>query len=80
MPALTLKNIPEPLYRELRQIAKLHHRSLSSEILDCLERSLICVHVSIEERLERARTLRSKTANYPITMKVLNQAKSMGRP
>jgi plasmid stability protein len=38
---LTLKNIPQPLHAALKRRAKAHHRSLNSEIMVCLEESLM---------------------------------------
>ncbi|HEC26903.1 MAG TPA: Arc family DNA-binding protein, partial [Gammaproteobacteria bacterium] len=40
MPAITLKNIPDSLYAQLKTAASVHHRSLNSEILYCVERTL----------------------------------------
>ena len=40
MATLTLKNIPEPLYERLKHVAKFNHRSLNSQIIYSLERSL----------------------------------------
>jgi plasmid stability protein len=37
MPSITLKNIPEPLYRQLTDIARSHHRSLTQELVVALE-------------------------------------------
>jgi len=38
--SITLKNIPEPLYRRIRMAADRHHRSLNSEIIARLEQAL----------------------------------------
>jgi antitoxin FitA len=57
--AITLKGIPDDLYERLKQSAAENHRSLNSEAIACLERQLLPHAVSVEERLERARRLRS---------------------
>ena len=40
MPALTIKNIPESLYQQLKNAAELHRRSINSEVIVCLEKNL----------------------------------------
>ncbi len=40
MATLTIKNIPDELYRQLKKTAEQHRRSLNSEVIVCLERSL----------------------------------------
>ena len=40
MATITLKNIPERLYERLKYLAKLRHRSLNSEIIYNLEKSV----------------------------------------
>jgi hypothetical protein len=41
MPALTIKNIPDDLYIRLKEAARARRRSLNSEILYCVERTLV---------------------------------------
>nr|HIL75443.1 Arc family DNA-binding protein [Rhodospirillales bacterium] len=36
MPALTIKNVPDDLYKELKHVAEQHHRSINSEVIVCL--------------------------------------------
>lgn len=60
MPAtITLKNIPDELYGKLKETAEINHRSMNSEVVCCLEKVLYPVKISTEERLERARKIRS---------------------
>ncbi len=80
MPAFTLKNIPDELYIRLKETAKAHRRSLNSEILYCVERTLGAHKIDVSEHLAMARTLRAKTANHPISDDELNAAKNEGRP
>jgi plasmid stability protein len=56
---LTLKNIPDELYGRLKAAAEAHRRSLNSEVLVCLESVLLPQRVSVEDRLSKARALRS---------------------
>ena len=56
---LTLKNIPDEVYERLKAAAAAHHRSLNGEAIVCLQTVLLPQKVSVEERLERVRRLRS---------------------
>lgn len=80
MPTLTVKNIPDNLYTQLKEAAKAHHRSLNSEILYCVERTLTPYKVDMSEQIAFARILRAKTAAHPITDREIEVAKNEGRP
>ena len=80
MPALTLKNIPDYLYLQLKEAAQSHHRSLNSEILYCVERTLGTHKIDVSEHLTVARALRAKTDTNPITNDELTALKNEGRP
>ena len=80
MPALTIKNIPDALYSQLKIAAKAHHRSLNSEFIYCVERALGTHQIDIAEHLAMAAQLREKTAAYPINDEQLVAAKNFDRP
>ncbi|MEC4678191.1 MAG: Arc family DNA-binding protein [Nitrospirota bacterium] len=80
MPTLTLKNIPDFLYIQLKEAAQAHRRSMNSEILYCVEQTLGTHKIDISEFLVIARDLREKTINHPLTDKLINNAKNEGRP
>ncbi len=80
MPALTIKNIPDDLYSRLKEAAQAHRRSMNSEILYCVERTLVPHKVDVSEHIAVARKLRAKTADHPLTDDALNAAKNEGRP
>ncbi len=80
MPAITLKNIPDELYTELKIAATIHRRSLNSEILYCVERTLGTHKINVSEHIEMARKLRAKTAQYNLTDQELTEFKNEGRP
>ena len=80
MPALTIKNIPDDLYSRLKKAAQAYHRSMNSEILYCVERTLLPHKVDISEHIAVARKLRAKMAEHPLTDDDLNAAKNEGRP
>ncbi len=80
MPAITLKNIPDSLYAQLKTAASVHHRSLNSEILYCIERTLGTHKINTAEHIDMARKLRAKTAQHNLTDQELNNFKNEGRP
>ncbi len=80
MPALTIKNIPDDLYDQLKNIAKQHHRSINSEVIVCLKRSLLPKRISLDERLSTIRAIRSQVKPNTITAEDIDQAINDGRP
>ncbi len=80
MPTITLKNVPEDLYEALKAQAKLHRRSLNSEIIHTLEETLLPRPIDAETLLHEIAQLREKTASYPLNDELLNQLKNEGRP
>lgn len=80
MANLTIKGIPDDLYRRLKKAAARHRRSINSEVLVVLERVLRSGRVDAEERLRRADALRARLALPPLTEERLRAAKRKGRP
>jgi plasmid stability protein len=80
MTNVTLKNIPEDLYLQLKESARLHHRSINGEILYCLERTLRPRPLDVAEYLAEARLIREKTSHYKLTDEEIDMAKRIGRP
>ncbi len=80
MPTLTIKNIPEDLYAQLKRYAEINRRSLNSEVILCIEQAIRSRKMAPEEYVARARRLRAKTAPYPISDEEFNVAKQAGRP
>ncbi len=80
MPALTIKNIPDDLYDALKNIAKQHHRSINSEVIVCLKRSLLPKRINPDERLSTIRAIRSQIKPNTITAEDIDQAINEGRP
>lgn len=79
MPNLNLKKIPVRIYRALKRSAHLHHRSMNSEAIVCLEKTLTARLVDVENILERARAVRIHL-DQDIRLKDLNGARKEGRP
>jgi plasmid stability protein len=80
MASLTVKGIPEDLLERLRRSAESHRRSVNSEVLYRLERSLEGPVIDPEVFLARVRRLQERTPAPPLTDELLNQAKNEGRP
>jgi plasmid stability protein len=80
MATITVKGIPADLYERLRVSAAANRRSINSEIIVCIERSVSPRQLQPEAMIAQARRLRAKTAGYEITDAELNEAKGQGRP
>jgi plasmid stability protein len=81
MPALTIKGVPDDVYRRLKMSAARHRRSLNSEVITCLERSLAFPERKPEETVAALRRLHRTLRGVPkLTDAFLRRAKSRGRP
>ena len=80
MPALTIKNIPDDLYNELKYVAEQHHRSINSEVIVCLKRTLFPQKITPEDRLNNIQSIRSQITPNIITAEDIEQAINEGRP
>ena len=78
MATITVKNIPDDVYERLKATANANRRSINSEIIVCIEKS-VSSRRNTKAILAEARRLREKTAEYKITDKELTKAKSEGR-
>ena len=80
MPALTIKNIPDALYEQLKTAAELHRRSINSEVLVCLEQSLGATKITPAQRLARIEQIRSGIKANSITAEDIERVIDSGRP
>jgi hypothetical protein len=64
----------------LKKSAELNRRSINSEIIVCIEKTVHCQAIDSEMVLTKARKLRSLTQAVPITDDELTLAKEDGRP
>jgi plasmid stability protein len=80
MPSLTIKGIPPHLLDQLRSRAQHHRRSLNSEVLHLLERSVGGAPVDPEAALARIRRLQQRTHLPPLDDDILENAINEGRP
>lgn len=79
MPAITVKNIPDILYSQLKQSAEAHRRSINSELIVCLEKALTPQKIDKDLLLTNARTMRQKLRGLNVTEEDLTNAKAEGR-
>ncbi len=79
MPSITVKNIPQPIYKKLKKQAEAQHRSMNSQIIACLEESVEPKRVSPEEVIRQARMMRKK-AKGSLSMEEIQNAIDQGRP
>ncbi len=80
MPSITLKRIPDDIYERLKASAKIHHRSLNSELISCLEMVLKPQRLSAAERLERIRKIRPAISPEAVEPDEISEAIEQGRP
>ena len=76
---LTLKNIPDHVYAQLKRSAEVHRRSLNGEAIVCLEAALLPIAVTAPERLARARELRGALAPTKFKARDIDALKREGR-
>jgi plasmid stability protein len=79
MPALTLKSIPDDLLQRLRNAARIHRRSLNSEVLELLDRALPPPPEDPAVTFARLDALRKKWKFKPHTDEEIQAAKIRGR-
>jgi antitoxin FitA len=80
MPSLTIKGIPDNLFRRLRRRALAHRRSLNSEIITCLEQAASVPAIDPEAWLSEVDRLRTRLDLSRLTEARIRRAKAGGRP
>lgn len=79
MPSITVKNLPEPLYRTLKQQAKRRHRSLNGEIVATLEEALRKrERRKVDELLKELEGFHGRMSQVPISE--IKRLRREGRP
>ena len=79
MPSITLKSISESLYRQLKDIARSHHRSLTQELVVALETYVQEPKAEKRLTLDRIRLLRDRY-KPTISDRDIKGWKESGRP
>ena len=80
MATLTIKNLPDGTYRQLKESASMHRRSINGEAIVCLERVLGSERVDPQRFLEEVRLLRSRLPDVQVSDEELRSARNEGRP
>ncbi len=80
MATITLKNIPDPTYKTLKQLAAEHHRSINSEVIYLIEKATKSTKIDPNQYLLAARKFREKTKKYIINDMTLTEVKNEARP
>lgn len=76
---ITLKNIPEDIYFDLKSAAKMHRRSLNSEVIACLERVLAPARISNDANLDMALRIREELKGKKFRVAEIERAIDQGR-
>ncbi|MBF0263786.1 MAG: Arc family DNA-binding protein [Gammaproteobacteria bacterium] len=79
MPALTIKNMPDELYNELKSVASKHHRSINSEVIVRLKQSVFPDKISPNQFLANIQHLRSTIKDNVLTAEDIDKAIEDGR-
>ncbi len=79
MPAITLKNIPNDLYDQIKKSAEVNYRSLNAEILFRLRQTLGTKPISAESLFARINDLNKRVHLPLLTDEFLTKAKNEGR-
>jgi hypothetical protein len=79
MASVTIKGIPDHLYRLIKRSASEHRRSINNEIIFRLERSLKAKPMDPKAFLARVDSLRNRLKLVPVTEEMLKKAKEAGR-
>jgi plasmid stability protein len=80
MAAITIKGIPDALYRRLKKAAERHRRSLNSEAIVCLEHSLSLERPDAKELVADLRRWHRRVGDEAhLTDAFLHKARNEGR-
>ncbi|MCI0752064.1 MAG: Arc family DNA-binding protein [Flammeovirgaceae bacterium] len=81
MATITIKNIPDRLYKRLKLIAKHRHRSLNSEIINTLEKSVGTAAVEPQDLMKELDEFRERIAKRgKLSAGEIDKAINEGRP
>lgn len=80
MASITVRDIPDDVYRAIAAAAEASHRSINKEIVACLERAFRSRRISIEEEFRRLDELHERIGRFDLTDETIDEAKREGRP
>jgi antitoxin FitA len=76
---ITIKGIPDDVYKNLKQQAELHHRSVNSEVIVYITKAVQSNQPEPNRIILRAKKLKEKAIGS-LTMEQINEAIESGRP
>lgn len=76
---ITLKGIPDNIYERLKASAAANHRSLNSEVIACLEATLMTQRVSVPDQLAAIRAIRARLPEARFNHDEIDRLKRQGR-
>lgn len=79
MKDLTVRNIPDSVYHRLKALADKNRRSMNSEIIRLLERSVGLAPVDVASLLARVRAVRERGEAPYLTDEALRASRVEGR-
>lgn len=80
MPAVTLKNFPPDLYDEIKRYAEINYRSIDSEILFRLKKSVDVKKNAPQAMIAKIEERQARIKDPELTDEILTKAKNEGRP
>ena len=80
MSSLTIKKIPNRLFKAVRQSAKAHHRSINKEVISGLEKTFGETPFDPVAFLSSVDQMREQLQTQKLTGQILRKAKEHGRP
>jgi plasmid stability protein len=78
MPTLYVENVPEAIYRALRERARKNRKSISAEVIELLERNVPTAQ-ELQARREFVRRLKEISSKEPLTPGPFPSAEEMVR-
>ena len=79
MATITVKNIPDDLYEQLKKTAKTNQRSINKEIIAIVQRAVMPHPIDVDEWLEQTRQIRDRTTEYRLSGDEITRMKREGR-
>lgn len=76
---ITIRDIPDEVYKKLKEQAELHHRSINSQVIHFLEKMVRSHRPDPDQIISQAKKLR-RQAKGSLTMEEIQNAIDTGRP
>ena len=79
MATITVKNIPDDLYEELKNTAYIHRRSINNEVIHCIENAIKSIKIDPNEFIFRIENFHKSSKMPFLTDDMLKEYKESGR-